>query len=175
MTTRWWTTCLEVLPTRERAKGRFHLYDSSAPVCWNLSAWARRHGRTPIPRFLSDPCGARRSCRITSGTPAPPIGVDDLTEAAAGCAISHVRPSDGHSPVMRFISAARRPLPELTLTDQGWSWHPRLASEPPFLAHPAEIPPLAAFVDAARSRAVQVLLEELQAQNLLLPPNYCAG
>ncbi|TLP54847.1 hypothetical protein [Microbispora triticiradicis] len=76
---------------------------------------------------------------------------------------------------MRFISAARRPLPELTLTDQGWSWHPRLASEPPFLAHPAEIPPLAAFVDAARSRAVQVLLEELQAQNLLLPPNYCAG
>jgi pyruvate-formate lyase-activating enzyme/predicted phosphodiesterase len=30
--TGWWTTCLEVLPPRERAAGRFHLYRSSLPT-----------------------------------------------------------------------------------------------------------------------------------------------
>jgi pyruvate-formate lyase-activating enzyme/predicted phosphodiesterase len=30
--TGWWTTCLEVLPPRERATGRFHLYRSSLPT-----------------------------------------------------------------------------------------------------------------------------------------------
>ncbi|MGI8867362.1 MAG: radical SAM protein [Mycobacteriales bacterium] len=29
--TGWWTTCLEVLPPRERAAGRYHLYRSSLP------------------------------------------------------------------------------------------------------------------------------------------------
>ncbi|GAA4206001.1 metallophosphoesterase family protein [Microbispora amethystogenes] len=175
VTTGWWTTCLEVLPTRERAKGRFHLYDSSVPrllepLGLGEDAWPDPDPSIPVRSLWGSPLLPDHIWYTR-----PPIGVDDLTEAAAGCAISHVRPSDGHSPVMRYIGEARRPLPELTLTDQGWSWHPRLTSEPPFLAHPAEIPPLAAFVDAARSGAVEVLLEELQAQNLLLPPNYCAG
>lgn len=29
--TGWWTTCLEILPPRERSRGRYHLYRSSLP------------------------------------------------------------------------------------------------------------------------------------------------
>ncbi|MDA8314663.1 MAG: radical SAM protein [Actinomycetota bacterium] len=32
--TGWWTTCLEVLPPAERAKGRYHLYRSSLPTAF---------------------------------------------------------------------------------------------------------------------------------------------
>jgi pyruvate-formate lyase-activating enzyme/diadenosine tetraphosphatase ApaH/serine/threonine PP2A family protein phosphatase len=32
--TGWWTTCLEVLPPTERAKGKYHLYRSSLPRGW---------------------------------------------------------------------------------------------------------------------------------------------
>jgi len=30
--TGWWTTCLGVLPAAERARGRFHVYDTSVPA-----------------------------------------------------------------------------------------------------------------------------------------------
>jgi pyruvate-formate lyase-activating enzyme len=30
--TGWWTTCLEILPPRERARGRYHLYRSTLPA-----------------------------------------------------------------------------------------------------------------------------------------------
>ena len=32
--TSWWTTCLEVLPPAERARGRYHLYRSSLPTAF---------------------------------------------------------------------------------------------------------------------------------------------
>lgn len=32
--TGWWTTCLEILPPAERAKGRFHLYRSTLPAAF---------------------------------------------------------------------------------------------------------------------------------------------
>lgn len=32
--TGWWTTCLEILPPRERARGRYHLYRSTLPTAF---------------------------------------------------------------------------------------------------------------------------------------------
>ena len=52
----WWTTCLEVLPPRERARGRFHLYRSSMPddfastdAGWGPAAPALRDPRPVVP------------------------------------------------------------------------------------------------------------------------------
>ena len=38
--TGWWTTCLEVVPPRERARGRFQLY-RDALTGWRRTASAR--------------------------------------------------------------------------------------------------------------------------------------
>ena len=50
--TGWWTTCLEVLPPAERARGRYHLYRSSLPTAF-----------TPTGGTWSDDSDDRRSNR----------------------------------------------------------------------------------------------------------------
>ena len=59
--TGWWTTCLEVLPPRERSTGRYHLYRSSLPEGftpaddgWGAAPDAAADGELPvIPLFGS--------------------------------------------------------------------------------------------------------------------------
>jgi pyruvate-formate lyase-activating enzyme/diadenosine tetraphosphatase ApaH/serine/threonine PP2A family protein phosphatase len=40
--TGWWTTCLEIVPPRERARGRFHVYRETLAQAWqaDASGWA---------------------------------------------------------------------------------------------------------------------------------------
>lgn len=44
--TGWWTTCLEIVPPRERARGRFHVYREALPAGWEAEglAWAEPAG-----------------------------------------------------------------------------------------------------------------------------------
>lgn len=58
--TGWWTTCLEILPPRERAAGRFQLYRSSLPTgfspatgSWGDTDPADEDGRPVVPLFGS--------------------------------------------------------------------------------------------------------------------------
>jgi pyruvate-formate lyase-activating enzyme/predicted phosphodiesterase len=53
--TGWWTTCLEILPPRERARGRYHLYRSTLPTAfrpaddgWGASPGAELGGDRPV-------------------------------------------------------------------------------------------------------------------------------
>ncbi|MGK5448610.1 radical SAM protein [Streptomyces radiopugnans] len=53
--TGWWTTCLEILPPRERSRGRYHLYRSTLPTAfapakdgWGPSAGPDAHGDHPV-------------------------------------------------------------------------------------------------------------------------------
>jgi pyruvate-formate lyase-activating enzyme/predicted phosphodiesterase len=69
--TGWWTTCLEVLPPRERSRGRYHLYRSTLPSGFRPAdeGW----GET-TPRALEDPgpdgpSGAHRPVVPLFGTP----------------------------------------------------------------------------------------------------------
>jgi predicted phosphodiesterase/pyruvate-formate lyase-activating enzyme len=60
--TGWWTTCLEVLPPAERARGRYHLYRSTLPTGftpadggWGPAAGTTSGGELPVmPLFGSD-------------------------------------------------------------------------------------------------------------------------
>ncbi|TAM85242.1 MAG: radical SAM protein [Jatrophihabitans sp.] len=60
--TGWWTTCLEVLPPRERARGRYHLYRSTLPTGFTPAAggWGQapaagdESGLPVMPLFGSD-------------------------------------------------------------------------------------------------------------------------
>ena len=56
--TGWWTTCLEIVPPAERARGRFHVYRSSlpAPASSSGAGWAdpvevEEDGRPVVPLF----------------------------------------------------------------------------------------------------------------------------
>ncbi|WP_055469068.1 radical SAM protein [Streptomyces ardesiacus] len=59
--TGWWTTCLEILPPRERARGRYHLYRSTLPTAfqpaddgWGTSPGSGLDGDRPaVPLFGS--------------------------------------------------------------------------------------------------------------------------
>ena len=50
----WWTTCLEVVPPRERARGRYHVYREAVPTGFAQGAagWAEApapdHGELPV-------------------------------------------------------------------------------------------------------------------------------
>jgi pyruvate-formate lyase-activating enzyme/predicted phosphodiesterase len=48
--TGWWTTCLEVLPPRERARGQFHLYRSTLPAGFQPAndGWGATERRQPL-------------------------------------------------------------------------------------------------------------------------------
>ncbi|RBQ18345.1 hypothetical protein DP939_20995 [Spongiactinospora rosea] len=172
--TGWWTTCLEVLPAAERADGLFHVYDSSVPKLLKAlgideDAWPDPDPAIPVRSLRGSPLLPDRIWYVD-----PPIEIDELAEAGAAREITPVRP--GHdAPAMRPFGESRLPLPELTLTAEGWAWHPQLVDQAPFLSHPAELPSAATFAHAARRRAVRLLLEELQAQNILLSPIHCAG
>ena len=47
--TGWWTTCLEVVPPRERARGAYHVYREALPAGFAVdgAGWARAPGSAP--------------------------------------------------------------------------------------------------------------------------------
>jgi len=56
--TGWWTTCLEIVPAAERARGRFQLYRDALPVSFSGAGWAEApapddSGRPVVPLFGS--------------------------------------------------------------------------------------------------------------------------
>lgn len=60
--TGWWTTCLEILPPRERSRGRFHLYRSTLPSGftpaedgWGPSAAGALEGERPVVPLFGTP------------------------------------------------------------------------------------------------------------------------
>jgi predicted phosphodiesterase len=55
--TGWWTTCLEVVPPRERSRGRFHVYADALPTDFADGAAAR------------EPGGSNGSARSNGGAP----------------------------------------------------------------------------------------------------------
>jgi pyruvate-formate lyase-activating enzyme/predicted phosphodiesterase len=60
--TGWWTTCLEILPPRERSRGRYHLYRSTLPSGfrpaddgWGESAPGELEGDRPVVPLFGSP------------------------------------------------------------------------------------------------------------------------
>ncbi|MEV6055841.1 radical SAM protein [Streptomyces sp. NPDC052107] len=60
--TGWWTTCLEILPSRERARGRYHLYRSTLPTSfqpaddgWGPVAAPALEGDRPVVPLFGSP------------------------------------------------------------------------------------------------------------------------
>ena len=64
--TGWWTTCLEIVPPRERSRGRFHVYREAMP------AGLRRRRRGLGRRRPSRPTTAGRSCPLFGTALFPP-------------------------------------------------------------------------------------------------------
>ncbi|WP_424533468.1 metallophosphoesterase family protein [Sphaerisporangium viridialbum] len=171
--TGWWTTCLEALPSAERARGRFHVYDSSVPTLLEAlglpsGAWPDPDPSIPVRSLWGSPLFPDRIWCYDS-----PIEIEELAESS-GCEVTRVR-ADERAPAARRIGRGRTVLPELTLTRDGWFWHPRSVGEQPVLPHPLELPMAKAFVDAARIAVARRLLEELQSNRLLAPARYCAA
>ncbi|MET8155537.1 metallophosphoesterase family protein [Sphaerisporangium sp. NPDC005289] len=171
--TGWWTTCLEVLPNHERARGRFHIYDSSVQVLLQAlglpdGAWPDPDPSIPVRSLWGSPLLPDHIWYQTS-----PIETAELAEAAAQAELAQVR-AVVEPPPLRRIGGSGSVVPELTLTRAGWFWHPRLMDEEPMLRHPPELPHTGAFMREARIATVRRLLNELQKQGLLTPPRYCA-
>ncbi|MGH9055648.1 MAG: radical SAM protein [Acidimicrobiales bacterium] len=66
--TGWWTTCLEVLPPAERARGRYHLYRSSLPSGFAPAggSWGENRDRDCVGGGAG---GADRTRRVQDGAP----------------------------------------------------------------------------------------------------------
>jgi len=70
--TGWWTTCLEIVPPPERARGRYHVYREAMPTGFAAEGvgWAEAPKATAIVVPAGRPPCAARSC-TTSGSSAP--------------------------------------------------------------------------------------------------------
>ncbi len=70
--TGWWTTCLEVLPPAERARGRYHLYRSSLPTAFTPTGgtWSND---TDTSRTLAKPAAPRRDNGAADGEDLPVV------------------------------------------------------------------------------------------------------
>jgi predicted phosphodiesterase len=171
--TGWWTTCLEILPTAERSRGLFHVYDSSVPAL--LTAFGLPASAWPD----TDPAVPVRSLR---GSPLLPARIWHSSDLADLCSLARAVAAYGIE--LADIAAFREPhgtagarpaiLPELTVTNDGWFWHPLLLREPALVAARAGASP-AALLAAAQQAATRRLLQELEGRGLLQPPRYCAA
>ncbi|GAU66959.1 metallophosphoesterase [Streptomyces sp. NBRC 110611] len=61
--TGWWTTCLEILPPRERAHGRYHLYRSTLPTAFRPAD----AGQHPLPEGPAEPGEEGRGAALGPG------------------------------------------------------------------------------------------------------------
>lgn len=131
--TGWWTSCLQVLPPAERARGRFHVYRSE------LDPTVLTDGLGPVPED-DDP---DRPVVPLFGTALFPrrLWLGDSTPAVADAATAARR--DGFVDVRPLAGPAGGgpgAVPALTATSRGWYWDPA-APEPlaPLPTSPAEV------------------------------------
>jgi hypothetical protein len=169
----WWTTCLEVLPTAERSRGRYHVYDSSVPAILDAirlppEAWPDDDPAIPVRSLIGSPLLPDRLW-LTDAR----LRTAEFMAQAAACGVTDIRIADPASPpaIRTIAGLAEMTVPELTVSDAGWHWHPALHGAEPFLpAAPGlgAAPPL-----AARQALVQSLLTQLHTSGVLAPPRNC--
>lgn len=171
--TGWWTTCLEVLPAAERSRGHYHVYDSSVPPLLEAaglaaSAWPDDDPDIPVRTLFGSPL---LPSRLWLADPA--LASDDLYRQAHTAGITSVMTTSSAllHPLRPLGGPAEPPVPELTLSQAGWHWHPALLDTPPFL--PSGPGSAATLVRAARQILVQELLQHLYRIGAMAPPRYC--
>ncbi len=191
--TGWWTTCIEVLPPAERARGRYQLYRAALP------ALLERFGETlPVE---GDPAltGADRPVVALFGTPVFPRRLWVLADALAGdgrdlsAVVAEAR-ADGFTelivvgatpppdvadhgvPGLRVSAAGGLPpappgawRPELVVTATGVCLSPG-DIERPAVPHPSDG---WAPLEAARTAATQRFLEAAAADGTVAPVPTC--
>ena len=173
--TGWWTTCLEILPYRERSRGRYHVYDSSAPdlltaAGLDTSPWPDDDPDIPVRSLVGSPLLPARiwladeSLTTLMAPAAAAAGIDDV----------RVRGRDPLPPGGRLAPGV--PTPELTFAGDGWYWHPDHLDAEPLVAVPASSGPAASrSITSAVTAAVYELLHQLDAGGVLSPPRYCVA
>jgi predicted phosphodiesterase len=171
--TGWWTTCLEVLPAAERSRGHYHVYESSVPPLLEAaglpaSAWPGADPAIPVRTLFGSPL---LPSRLWLADPA--LATETLYRQAEEAGITAVMTvgSSPVPPVRPLGGPAEPPVPELTLSDSGWHWHPALLDTPPFL--PSGPDSAAAPVRAVQQTLVQEILEHFYRSGAMAPPRYC--
>ncbi|WP_255945384.1 metallophosphoesterase family protein [Streptomyces odontomachi] len=167
--TGWWTTCLEILPTEERSRGRYHVYDSSVPELLTATGhpgpWPDPDPHLPVRPLVGSPLFPSRVWVEKSVGRAPA-----LLAGAAAAGIAEVRElDDAHGADPDTMA-----LPELTLGEKGWRWHYGDGAAP---LDPTEggQPVGREDVAGAVRAVVRSLLAQLQTSGTLTPPRYCVG
>jgi predicted phosphodiesterase len=173
--TGWWTSCLEILPYRERSRGRYHVYDSGAPellAAAGLGAclWPDDDPGIPVRSLVGSPLLPARIW-VDDGSLTP-----EVASAAAAVGIDEVRVR-GRDPLPPGGTLAPGvPTPELTFADRGWHWHPDHIDAQPLVAVPAPTGSAARrSVADALAATVYELLRQLDAGGALSPPRYCVA
>lgn len=145
--TGWWTTCLEILPPRERARGRYHLYRSTLPTAftpaddgWGPAPSGGLDGERPVvplfgtPYFPSrlwlytnfhcnlacDYCAVASSPRALART-LPADAFRALVDQAADAGFSELYVTGGepflHPDIIDLLDHASARLPTVVMTN----------------------------------------------------------
>ncbi len=165
--TGWWTSCLQVLPPVERARGRYHLYRSElAPADRHdgLGPPAGGDPARPVVPLLGTALFPRRLWVSTRDLAGP--ARDALAAEAVAAGFVEVHDADDAEAVARLAGDGRRP--ELTVTAAGPRWHPRAPG--PALAAAAGAP-----LDQAVRLVVERVLTDRQGDGRLPRPVACAS
>lgn len=155
----WWATCLEILPVAERARGRFHIYDSSIPTvldgaCLPPTSWPDDSPSLPVRPVVGSPL---LPTAIWVEKPADRSRLDAVTGPWGPW---RPRPLTGYTAapaghVDAGIIRSYRP----TLRGDGWYEHPESHEAP--LVDPATGAPVPVH---SPTRAYQVLVQRVLEQ-----------
>jgi predicted phosphodiesterase len=167
--TGWWTTCLEILPNAERARGRYHVYDSSVPTLLEVaglpaSSWPSDPS-LPVCSLWGSPLMPARVWHACSAV----LPLLDATASRLGWRVGELREAGTSLRRTGFL------LPELTLTAEGWFYHPSELGGRPLVAPAVRPEDTISLLPAARSAATKRLLDELHQAGGLHAPAYCAA
>ena len=89
--TGWWTTCLEVVPPRERARGAFHVYREALPAAGTFALGATASAPTFAPATTSTSTSATTSTSM-SATTSTSTSTSATTSASAFALMRGQRP-----------------------------------------------------------------------------------
>ena len=164
----WWTTCLEILPNAERSRGLYHVYDSSVPALLEATglppgAWPQTDPSLPVRSLWGSPLMPARIWHACSAVRARLSAAADRLGWQAGDLREAPRRRDG------FL------LPELTLTAEGWFYHPSELGGLPLIPPAARPDDNIAQMPTARAAATKRLLDDLRQAGALHTPAYCAA
>ncbi|MFH9071380.1 radical SAM protein [Streptomyces alboflavus] len=145
--TGWWTTCLEILPPRERSRGRFHLYRSTHPTAfrpaddgWGEASGHALEGDRPVVPLFGSPYFPSRLwlytnfhcnlacdyCAVASSPKATPrtLPADTfraLVDEAAASGFTELYVTGGepflHPEIVALLDHASAQLPTVVLTN----------------------------------------------------------